>query len=191
MPILVSFANLLILVGWELNRVGNGHTRSGLQGLVARVFKTQHIGSVHLSGVESLSDRYRMVTLTVFRRCQEGIAGRVRLLEEVSKVWENQQERRVGRSLIFESGVLWYNLLTSDRGWSWRVHRRNKVEGSTMVAGSSTMSSPSLFRSWDWSLGLIVELRLLDVSMRTSCLVEFEVGRAGWGRTKYLLTSWG
>jgi len=35
-----------------------------------------------------------------------------------------------------------------------------------MTGGSSTMSSPSitsLFRSWDWSLGLIVEFRLVDV----------------------------
>jgi hypothetical protein len=34
-----------------------------------------------------------------------------------------------------------------------------------MTGGSSTMSSPSitsLFRSWDWSLGLIAEFRLLD-----------------------------
>jgi len=37
--------------------------------------------------------------------CLEIIAGRVRSLEEVLKVWENQPERRVGRSLIFELGV--------------------------------------------------------------------------------------
>jgi hypothetical protein len=35
-----------------------------------------------------------------------------------------------------------------------------------MTGGSSTMPSPSitwLFRSWDWSLSLIAEFRLLDV----------------------------
>ena len=38
--------------------------------------------------------------------CWERIAGRVRSLEDVLKVWENQPERRVGRSLIFELDVL-------------------------------------------------------------------------------------
>jgi len=35
-----------------------------------------------------------------------------------------------------------------------------------MAGSSSAMSLPSiasLFRSWDWSLGLIVEFRLVDV----------------------------
>ena len=31
--------------------------------------------------------------------------GRVRSLEDALKVWENQPERRVGRSLIFVLGV--------------------------------------------------------------------------------------
>ena len=48
-----------------------------------------------------------------------------------------------------------------------------------MTGGSSTMSSPSitsLFRSWDWSLGLIVELRLLDVLD-----TDFLFGGGVWG----------
>jgi len=39
------------------------------------------------------------------RRDWERITGRVESLGDVLKVWENQQERRVGRSLIFELGV--------------------------------------------------------------------------------------
>jgi hypothetical protein len=39
------------------------------------------------------------------RACWERIAGRVRSLEDVLKVWENQPERRVGRSVIFELGA--------------------------------------------------------------------------------------
>ena len=49
-----------------------------------------------------------------------------------------------------------------------------------MTGGSSTMSSPSitsLFRSWDWSLGLIVGLRLLDVLD-----TDFLFGGGVWGR---------
>lgn len=48
-----------------------------------------------------------------------------------------------------------------------------------MTGGSSTMSSPSitsLFRSWDWSLGLIAELRLLDVLD-----TDFLFGGGVWG----------
>lgn len=48
--------------------------------------------------------------------CWERITGRVRSLEDVLKVWENQPERRVGRSLIFELGVPWYD--PSDTGRS-------------------------------------------------------------------------
>jgi hypothetical protein len=48
-----------------------------------------------------------------------------------------------------------------------------------MTGGSSTMSPPSitsLLRSWDWSLDLIVEVRLLDV-LDTDSLV----GGGVWG----------
>jgi len=88
---------------------------------------------MHLLGVVSLSNRYRMALSGWHLPCfaavsrefapfpfgepignieepdmcayWERIAGRVRSLEDVLKVWENQPEMWVGRSLIFELGM--------------------------------------------------------------------------------------
>jgi len=73
------------------------------------------IGSVHLSGMESLSRRYRIALsrcplpcLAAVRRAflplgdeadvaWESNVGRDRSVDDVLKVWENHPERRVGR----------------------------------------------------------------------------------------------
>jgi hypothetical protein len=151
-----------------------------------------HIGSVHLSGVESLSRRYlialsrcpfpclaavRMGFVCLVRTGEvwpdcDRMLGRERSVVDELNVWANQPERRLGKSPIreLEGEEEPYREFRSPgllEGLSTDLRGRGIATGSTITGGSSTPS-------WEGSVRVVkfeLEDKSFDFRLSSSLLV--------------------